>query len=258
MSLSEYNNQTLLTIKDVRPMNDDLASERGNSLRSLGRSTNINKWFECRDACLNNPDCVIYRFDKSIPQCEIFRKEPYKEIKNLSLEGCTEFCSKDKECDFLSHSTNNTCQLYTRENDKSKDKKSKTSIGDLWLNFPVYGLNVKDGVSAKSFEECKKKLGSDYFVYYDDAKYCVPKRFFTQSAGDTTIYFDKTPVDKYKALNELSKNKFLDKFGLDYLRSESREIIEKYRVIIIVFFLILLFLLLFYIVRLDEDDEKNK
>lgn len=253
MSLSEYNNQTLLTIKNARPINDDMAVERGNSLRSLSRSTNINKWFECRDACLNNPDCETYKFDKSIPRCELFRKEPFKEIENLSFKDCKEFCSKDKNCDFLSHLSNNTCKLFTREDDKSKYKKSKSSIGDLWLNYPVYGLNIKNGVKVNSFDECKKKLGTNYFVYYDDAKFCVPKRFFNQSVGDTIIYFDKTQVDKYKALSDV---KILNKLGLINLKSETRKYIYNYRVVFVIFFLIMLLLFIYYIVKLDKD-EKN-
>lgn len=233
MTLREYNNQILLTIPDSKPINDDSAKERGNSLRLLAESVDIDKWFECRDACLNNPDCVIYKFDQDKPLCQIFRKEPYKEIKDLSLNDCTLFCSKDNDCDYLSHSNDNTCLLYTRE--QNNNKKSKSSIGDLWFDYPIYGLNIKKGVSADNFNECKKKLGTDYFVYYDDAKYCIPKRFFDQSVGNTTIYFNKKPVDEYKILN-----KFIG------LKSKNREKVDNYKTYVVIIWIIILILLFYF------------
>jgi PAN domain len=251
MSLSKYNNQTLLTIKDVNPLNDDRAKERGNSLRLLGRSLDVNKWFECRDACLNNPDCVVYKFDHEKPMCEIYRKEPYKEVKNLSLDQCKEFCSKDDNCDFLSHHVNNTCKLHTREEDKSEDKSSRTSIGDLWLDYPVYGLNVKKGVKANSFDECRKKLGTDHFVYYADAGYCVPRRFFEQNVGNTTIFFNKEPVDKYESLDNI-----IDKITGDpeeKLKSKNREQIHGLRRWFIGIWLIILILIIYWVVINMED-----
>lgn len=246
MSISEYNNQTILTINNARPINDDQAKERGNSLRLLGKSSDVNEWFECRDSCLNNPDCVIYRFQKNLPLCEIFRKEPYKEVKDLSLEKCTEFCSKDNDCDFLSHSVDNKCQLFTREKDKSEGNQSVSSIGKLWVDYPVYGLNIKKGVSADSFEDCRKKLGTEYFVYYDDAKYCIPKRFFKQSVGNTTIYFDKKPVDKFKAIDKLK--------DIDIIKSESRYIIELIKKYVVIIFLVLLILILYFLVKEEEEE----
>jgi hypothetical protein len=262
MTLSEYNNQILLTIDDVKPINDDKAKERGNSLRLLGESTDINKWFECRDACLNNPDCETYKFDEAKTTCKIYRKEPYKEEKDLSLNDCINFCSKDNDCDFLSHSNDNTCLLYTRENNDYNDNacssyinnnnnnsnnnnnnnnnnnKSRTAIGEMWFDFPIYGLNLKKGVSAGSFGECRKKLGHDYFVYYDDAKYCVPKRFFEQSFGNKTVYFNKRPVDKYKILN-----KYIG------LKSENRENVEFYKIIVFVIWIILLFIAIYFLIK---------
>jgi hypothetical protein len=232
MTLREYNNQTLLTIPDSKPVNDDSAKERGNSIRLLAESVDIDKWYECRDACLNNPDCALYKFDKDKQLCQIFRKEPYKEIKDLTLDNCTLFCSKDNDCDYLSHSNDNTCLLYSRENNKNKNTKS--AIGDLWFDFPIYGLNVKKGTPANSFDECRKKLGHDYFVYYDDAKYCVPKRFFEQSFGDTTIYFNKNPVDKYKILNNI--------IGL---KSKNRESVEHYKTYVVIIWIII-FIIFFY------------
>lgn len=260
MSISEYNNQTILTIKDVRPVNDDFAKKRGNSLRLLGKSTDVNEWFECRNVCLNNPDCVTYKFEKDPLMCKIYRKEPYKEIKNLSLEDCKKFCSRDNDCDFLSHSVDNKCNLFTREKDVSQNNKSRTSIGKLWVDYPVYGLNMKNGIRADSFEECKKKLGTDYFVYYDDVKYCIPKRFFQQSVGETTIYFDKKPVDRLKVIDDLRNTEIimeLEKKGLDIpgkflgLNSPSREFIDKFKVYAVVLFIILLVILFYFIVSED-------
>jgi hypothetical protein len=238
MTLREYNNKIILTIDDSKPVNDDTAIERGNSLRLLGEMTNVDKWHECRNVCLNNPDCELYKFDKEQKICKIYRKEPYKEIKDLDFDNCIKFCSKDNDCDFLSHSNDNKCLLYTREEDKSKDKKSKTSMGDLWLDFPVYGINFKKGIKAQSFDECQKKLGTKYFVYYDNAKYCIPKKFFNQSFGNKTVYFNKTPADKYKTLDNI--------IGL---KSENRNSVEKYKTYIIIIFLFLLLIFFYYITK---------
>ena len=245
MTLREYNNQILLTIPDSKPINDDSAKERGNSLRLLAESFDVNKWYECRNACLNNPDCAIYKFDKDKTLCQIFRKEPYKEIKDLSLADCTMFCSKDNDCDYLSHSNDNTCLLYSREqqkNDKNtnnSNNKSRSAIGDLWFDYPIYGLNIKKGTPANNFDECRKKIGHDYFVYYDDAKYCVPKKFFEQSFGDTTIYFNKRPVDEYKVLN-----KFIG------LKSKNRENIDYYKTYVVVIWIFVLIILFYFFTKL--------
>jgi hypothetical protein len=239
MTLREYNNQILLTIPDSKPINDDSAKKRENSLRLLAESTNVNKWFECRDACLNNPDCAIYKFDENKPLCQIFRKEPYKEIKDLSLADCTMFCSKDNDCDYLAHSNDNTCLLHTREQTQDNNKNnSRSAIGDLWFDYPIYGLNLKKGTPANNFDECRKKLGHDYFVYYDDAKYCVPKRFFEQSFGDTVIYFNKRPVDKYKILNNF--------IGL---KSKNRESIDYYKTYVVIIWIIILIISFYFLAR---------
>jgi hypothetical protein len=235
MTLREYNNQILLTISDSKPVNDDHAKERGNSLRLLAESLDANKWFECRDMCLNNPDCETYKFDADKQLCQLYRKEPYKEVKDLSLNDCTEFCSKDNDCDYLSHSQNNTCSMYSREELKEN---GKSAIGDLWVNFPIYGINTNRGVKSDTFERCREKLGHDYFVYYDKSKYCVPKRFFEQSPGNTTIYFDKKPYDQYKALN-----KYIG------LKSENRESVDKYKIYVIILWIIILLFIFYYAVK---------
>jgi hypothetical protein len=235
MTLREYNNQTLLTINDSKPLNDDNAKDRGNSLRLLVETTDANKWYECRNMCENNPNCELYKFDNDNTICKLYRKEPYKEIKNLSLNDCTMFCSKDNDCDYLSHSNNNTCQLFSRENIKEK---TKTSIGDLWLDFPIYGINVEKGINADNFDRCRYKLNNDNFVFYDDSKYCIPKRFYEYSPGNTTIYFNKDPVDKYKSLNEY--------IGL---KSENRNNIENIKIYIVIIWIIILTVFIYFLIH---------
>ena len=236
MTLREYNNQILLTIPNSKPVNDDYAKERGNSLRLLAESLDADKWYECRNMCQNNPDCETYKFDEKKTLCQLYRKEPYKEIKDLSLDDCTQFCSNDNDCDYLSHSVNNTCSLHSRENIKEK---SKSTIGNLWFDFPIYGINTEKGIRSDNFDRCRAKLEHDYFVYYDKSKYCIPKRFFEQSAGNTTIYFNKKPYDQYKALN-----KYIG------LKSETRENVDKYKTYVIIVWFIILFLIIYYATRL--------
>jgi hypothetical protein len=282
MTLREYNNQTLLTIPDTKPINDDYAKERGNSLRLLATSTEADKWFECRNMCMNNKDCELYKFDGEGPEgtiCKLYRKEPYKEIVDIKLETCTKACSLDKDCDYLSHSVDNKCTLHTREN---LNESGKTAIGDLWFPFSIYGLNIEKGVTANSFNRCRYKLqknerpfvggsgngsggnnksghqitlsnqkpseiSGDYFVYYDKSKYCIPKRFFEQSPGNTLIYFNKEPVDKYKSIS-----KFIG------LKSANKEKVESYKTIAVIVWISAVFLFLLFFCLFFGRRRKNK
>ena len=225
--LSEYNNQTLLTINNAEPATDEYAIKRRNSLRKIDEKENIKKWYECKNFCDEKEDCVFYDYDAENEKCILYRKEPYKTINDLSLKDCTNFCSKDNACDYLSHSQNNTCMLFTRENNDGK-----SSVSDLWVNFPIYGYNTDKGFHAKDFYECKNKLPGKDFAFYSPQNYCIPKKFTNASLGNTTIFFNKTPLDQYKILNNY--------IGL---KSETRDKINRYKY----FFLIIIFIILFYV-----------
>jgi PAN domain len=226
--LSEYNNQTILTINNAEPATDQFAVKRRNSLRKIDEKENIKKWFECRDFCRDRTDCAFYDYDKKKEKCILYRREPYKSIKDLSLKNCTEFCSKDDMCDYLSHSQNNKCMLFSRENNKGK-----SSIGNLWVDYAIYGYNTDKGFYAKDFYECKDKLGDDKdFTFFTPQNYCIPKKFTNPSLGNTTIFFNKIPLDKYEILN--------DYIGL---KSKNRDKIDRYKYL----FLIIIFIILFYL-----------
>lgn len=244
MSLKEYNNQTILTLNNAEPINDNQAKERDNSLRLLFETTEADKWYECRNVCDNNPDCVSYDFDKENTLCKIYRKEPYKTTHHLSLDNCTKFCSHDNRCDFLSHSIDNQCSLFTREK-----LDGRASIKNLWFDFPIYGVNAEKGIKTKTFEECLDKSKSKYVVFYKDKNanedtdgYCIERRFFKQNPGNTAIYFNKTPVDQYKSLNPV--------IGL---KSRNRENIEKYKSFIVFVWFIILLIFCYYFAILFLD-----
>lgn len=233
--IKEYNNQRVLIIDNMVPINDNDAVERGNSLRLLFDTTNTDKWYECKNICINNPDCAFYDFkqiDNKTTSCKIFRREPYKKIEDLSFNDCMKFCSHDDDCDYLSHSINNKCELFSREKGNGK-----TAVGDLWFDFPIYGINTDKGNKVRTFNDCIKK--NKTAVYYKD-KYnndglCVPKKFFKYNPGNRTVYFNKDPVNKYKSLNPI--------IGL---KSKHRENIEKYKFLILIIFLVFLFMMIYY------------
>ena len=224
--LNEYNNQTILTIHDAEPATDDYALEQKNSLRKIFEKDRTKRWYECRDLCTSNDECVYYDYDKEKEKCILYRHEPYKTINDLSLNTCTDFCSQDDQCDYLSHTENNKCMMFTREKNEGK-----SSIGDLWMDFSVYGYNTDNGFHAKDFYECKDKLGNNDGVFFTPQNYCIPKRFTNPSLGNTAIFFNKTPLDKYKIIN--------DYIGL---KSENRDKIDRYKY----FLLIIVFFILFY------------
>jgi hypothetical protein len=224
MSLSEYNNQTILTINNAQPATDEYARERGNSLRLIDEKQKVKRWFECRDMCLDNPDCELYKYDANQEFCKLYQKEPYKTSTDISLDDCKMFCSKDDKCDYISHSHKNICEMYTREN-----YNGNTKIGDLWLDFPIYGYNLVEGKRVNTFEECRKKFDGQNVVFYEEQKYCIPKEFTKNTIGYTTVFFNKEPLDKYKIVNHI--------LGL---KSENRNDANRYKYIILIFVLIIL------------------
>ena len=224
--LSEYNNQTILTIKNEEPATDEYALKRRNSLRQIDKKENIQKWYECKDLCQNKKDCVYYDYNNDKAICTLFRKEPFRTIDDLSLNDCTEYCSKDNMCDYLSHSQKNKCMLFSRE-----DNNGKSIIGDLWVDYSVYGYNTDKGFHADNFDDCKDKLNGKNGVFYMPQNYCIPKKLTNPSLGNTAIFFNKTPLDKYEILNDI--------IGL---KSKNREKIDKYKY----YFLIIVFIILFY------------
>jgi len=229
--ISKYNNQIILTIPDSKPASDEHAKKKGNSLREIDKKEEIKRWYECRDMCLENENCHHYDYKHANEICILYRNEPYKIVKDLSLDDCTEFCSRDSECDYLSHSANNTCSMHRREN-----YEGNSVIGDLWFDYPIYGYNntFKKGIPSQSFEDCKKQFDGTNIVYYDKHKYCVPKQFTTDSRGSTTIFFNKTPVDKYEFINDI--------IGL---KSENRKIIDTYKYhVVVIFFIIVIVVLI--------------
>lgn len=197
MSLKTYNNQTIYVFPNTEPVNDDDAVNRGNSLRLLYKNTNIVQQEDCRNICLNNKDCELYKFDSVNNICKLYRTEPYKIIKDLSLDDCTLFCSKDDDCDYLSHDINNTCKLRTRE----QIDNAKTCIDDMWFDYSIYGLNRDKGEVIEDFYKGLKK--DKQFVYYGNDKYFIPKTFYKPVSGSTTIYFNKNPIENNKIMDLL-------------------------------------------------------
>lgn len=233
--LEEYNNQIILTINNAYPVNDNEAKEKGNSKRLFLTVPNVQQYYDCRNICYNNSDCSSFEFNNDDILCKLYRNEPYKDIKDTSLNNCKHMCSVDNNCDYLSHSSNNTCRLFTRENDIKN--KAQTSIGDLWFDFSIYGFNDTDGTNAKNFYDCLNKMPEKNFVYYGNGQ-CIPKTFYKFSPGNTTIYFDKKPYNKYKSIN-----KYIG------LKSKNRNIIDKYKNYIVSVFLIILLLIIYYICK---------
>jgi hypothetical protein len=233
MNLEEYNNQTILIIKNSEPINDKHVKEKGNSARLLAETSDVDKWYECRNICLNNKNCVTYNFDDENKNCKIYRDEPYKSIRNLSLKDCTKFCSKDDQCDFLSHSFDNKCTLFTREK-----YDGNTIIGDLWFDFPIFGINLQKGIELDNFQKCVDNLDNKDAVFYkkdkkDKKGICINKQLYKYNPGNTSIFFNKTPVDQYKLLNPI--------IGL---KSKNRNNIDKYKIVIT--FILIFIMLLFY------------
>lgn len=225
--LNEYNNQTLLIFKDSEPATDEFAVKMGNSSRKIYEENNIKKWYECKNICDNRDDCAYYDYDVKNEKCILYRNEPYKIVNDLSLDQCKNFCSNDDTCDYLSHTVNNECMMYTREKIPGK-----TAIGDLWFDYSIYGYNIGDKIQVNNFEECAN-LKKD-FVYYPDRKYCIPKEFTNKQLGNTTIFFNKSSIDKYKTLNNI--------IGL---KSKNRDTFEKNKYLVLIVFIIV-FVLIFY------------
>lgn len=199
--LKEYNNNTILEIKDVRPVNDDLAIERGNSLRLLAVSTDVDKYYECKNACNNNSDCSYFDFDLDNTTCKLYRKEPFKKIEKVNKDLCLEICHKDEDCDYLHHNKDNECFLFSREN---ITENAKSNIDELWFDFAVYGINNDKSIKTNDFNECLKKNNNKNCIFYEDTKMCIPKIYYEKSTGDTTIYINRTPLDIYSStLNNL-------------------------------------------------------
>lgn len=231
--IKEYKNNTVLEIKDVRPINDDVAIERGNSLRLLDVSTNINKYFECKNACNNNKNCSYFDFDLENTTCKLYRKEPFKKIENVNKDLCLEMCHRDKKCDYLHHNKNNECFLFSREDIKEA---VKSNINELWFDFAVYGINKDKSTKTNDFEECLKKNNNNNCIYYEKTKMCIPKLYYVKSTGDTTIYINRTPLNKYSSrLNKL--------IGL---KSKDRNYIIKYKIFFLIFVLLIFGFILYY------------
>jgi hypothetical protein len=206
--LKEYNNQTILIMNDTIPLNDDSAIDRGNSLRLLAETSDLDKYYECKNACNNNKDCVFFDFDTANTTCKLYRKEPFKKIDKIDASVCLDYCSNDEKCDYLHHTINNECYLFSRENIKEK---SNTHINDLRFDFPIYGINKSKSTITTDIDDCLKKNNNENCIFYENTKRCVPKIFYKKSPGDTTIYINKEPIDKYKSLNKFvglkSKNR---------------------------------------------------
>jgi len=213
-------------LKDIAPATDNYSENRTNSLRLLDKKNKISQDFECKDMCLANNNCVKYVFDRNTQNCELYRKEPYKHINDLSLDDCKMTCFKDNTCDYLSHGINNTCELYTRENYIGKSK-----IGNAIFDFPIYGYNSDNGIITNTFEECKNKYND--FVYNNNKK-CIPKIFGIPKLNNTTIYFDRFPVDTYGSLQVLNID---------------RHYIDKYKDIIFTIFFILIIVIVIIVTK---------
>jgi len=232
--LKEYNNNTILEIKDVRPVNDDLAIERGNSLRLLAVSNDVDKYFECKNSCNNNKDCAYFDFDKENTTCKLYRKEPYKKVEKVNKDLCLEICQRDLNCDYLHHTTNNDCYLFTREN-IDKEENAISNIDNLWFDFAIYGINKDKAVKVKNFDECSEKNNNANYIYYDKSKLCIPKTYYLKSMGDTAIYINRTPLDKYSSL----LNKFIG------FKSKDRNFIDKCKLLLLVVIIFILCQLLY-------------
>lgn len=237
--LEEYNNQTILTLNNTRPLNDDSAIDRGNSLRLLAETSDLDKYYECKNACNNNKNCVFFDFDTTNTTCKLYRKEPFKKIDKIDKNICLNYCSKDENCDYLHHTINNECFLFSRENIKEK---SSSYINDLKFDFPIYGINKSKSAEATDIDDCLKKSNNENCIFYENTKRCVPKLFYANSPGDTTIYINKDPVDKYKILN-----KFVG------LKSKNRIFIERIKkVIVLIVILSIIVYLSFYLKSFDK------
>lgn len=237
MAISKYNDQTILTFVNSEPATDEYAKSRKNSLRQIDEKNDIQKMYECREFCLYNDECVHYDYDEKKQNCKLYRKEPFREINDLSLKDCTEFCSKDDKCDYISHSVKNKCELYTRE-----DYIGKSVIEDLYFDFPIYGYNTEHGKRVTSFDECKKTFPGKSAVYYKDYNYCIPRKFTKDNIiGNTTIFFNKTPLNKYSAINSL--------IGL---KSKNRDKVDKYKYFVLVIFFIIIFIIFYKFTKLFD------
>lgn len=228
--MQEYNNQTILKLNDTRPITDKDAVLRGNSLRHLLSKPDVNSLFDCKNICINNKDCIKYNYINENSLCNLYRRDPFKNIKDINQETCIKYCSKDNDCDYAWHTKNNECFLFSRENNNI------SSIGDLIVDYGIYGLNKSDGIKSDNFKNCLKDLKTDHLVYSNIDKQCIPKQFYTQSNGDTTIYFDKEPVNKYSFFQKY--------FGLN---SKYKEDIIKIKKYFVYGFVIFIFAILFAI-----------
>lgn len=213
--LKEYNNQTLLILNNTIPINDDSAIERGNSLRLIAKTSDINKYYECKNACNNNEKCAFFNYDDKNTTCELYRKEPFKKLENIDKDTCLKYCSNDDKCDFLHHSIDNECNLYSRQNIKEK---AKTNINELWFDFPIYGINKSKSFNADNFQDCINKNNKNNCIYYEGLKECIPKQFYNEKLGDTTIYINKNPVDNNKILSKFMGLKSQEKKHIDDLK----------------------------------------
>ena len=233
--IGEYNGQITLTINNAEPATDENAVQQKNSLRRMDKDVNISSYYQCEDYCQNNPDCVYFDYDSKNAKCLLYRKEPFKEINGLTLGDCTEFCSKDNTCDYLSHSEEeNKCALFSKE-----EKNGLSSIQGLWADYAIYGYNTQQGVSAEDFYECKEKVNGEDFVFYPSNNYCIPKKFFNDKPGNTSIFFDKTPPHKYKAADKY--------FGF---HNQDVKKISILQILVFLVVIIILFYLFFFIAQL--------
>jgi len=195
--IGQYKNQSIFKVADSEPATDDNAVQKGNSLRRLTTYKDITSYYECQSYCNNNKDCASFNYDNKNAQCLLYRKEPFKEINGLTLDDCTEMCSRDDTCDYLSHTQNNKCTLFSRE-----DVDGKSSVGNFSTDYAIYGFNAGPGVSATDYNDCSSKMNGQDFVFYPDQNYCIPKKFTNRQAGSTTIFFNKFPAKQYEAIEK--------------------------------------------------------
>jgi hypothetical protein len=228
--LKEYNNQTLLILNNTIPLNDDSAIEKGNSLRLIAKTSDLDKYYECKNACNNNEDCGFFDYDDKNTTCKLYRKEPFKKINNIDKDTCLEYCSKNNKCDFLHHSIDNECNLYSRQNIKEK---AKTNINNLRFDFSIYGINKSKSFKADNFNDCINKSNKNNCIYYEETNDCVPKDFYNKKLGDTTIFINKNPVDKYKFLSNFLGLKSSDKKSIE---DTKKFIVATFLILIIVYF----------------------
>jgi len=236
--LQNYNNQTILTMDHAIPATDKHAVGWGNSLRLVDTQNKITEELTCKNKCLDLKECVNYKYDQNTLTCKLYRKEPFKTIPTLSLDDCINTCSHDNECDYISHDVNNTCSLHSRE------PYTGTTImndGQTFFNYPIYGYNIGNGASAATLDDCKKMFSTNDKIYYDDYKYCIPKDFTIKGvAGSTTVFFDKTPLDNYAAIN-----------GMIGLKSTNRQYIDAFRYVIVIVIIIVLIMVCWRVANIE-------